>query len=198
MADAATFVVDYEDCGRKTRGGERAHTSFVILFPLLRRQESLNQFEAPYVNVKSGRMSTTTFFRGEPVLYHADHKSGRSFFFVYLESLTPSPFPSSGAPKLHTPAKHMRSQYLFLRTSRRLATVPLGYNPRSCLPFFLPISPGRAKSAFPGGMSTELVPGRFWGRCIPRLLYRRREHHFAYDAVASRTEVADETESTGH
>ena len=82
----------------KTRGGERAHTSFVILFPLLRRQESLNQFEAPYVNVKSGRMSTTTFFRGEPVLYHADHKSGRSFFFVYLESLTPSPFPSSGAP----------------------------------------------------------------------------------------------------
>ena len=66
----------------KTRGGERAHTSFVILFPLLRRQESLNQFEAPYVNVKSGRMSTTTFFRGEPVLYHADHKSGRSLFFV--------------------------------------------------------------------------------------------------------------------
>ena len=99
MADAATFVVDYEDCGlKKNAGGERAHTSFVILFPLLRRQESLNQFEAPYVNVKSGRMSTISFFRGEPVLYHADHKSGRSFFFVYLESLTPSPFPSSGAP----------------------------------------------------------------------------------------------------
>ena len=82
MADAATFVVDYEDCGLENVRGGRAHTSFVILFPLLRRQESLNQFEAPYVNVKSGRMSTTTFFRGEPVLYHADHKSGRSLFFV--------------------------------------------------------------------------------------------------------------------
>ena len=32
MADAATFVVDYEDCGRKNARGERAHTSSVMFF----------------------------------------------------------------------------------------------------------------------------------------------------------------------
>ena len=32
MADATTFVVDYEDCGRKNARGERAHTSSVMFF----------------------------------------------------------------------------------------------------------------------------------------------------------------------
>ena len=80
MAGAATtFVVDYEDRGRKNRvGGACTHN----MFSSSPSQESLNQFEAPYVNVKTGRMSTTTFFKREPVLYQAEHKSGRSFFFV--------------------------------------------------------------------------------------------------------------------
>ena len=60
------------------RGGACTHN----MFSSSPSQESLNQFEAPYVNVKTGRMSTTTFFKGEPVLYQAEHKSGRSFFFV--------------------------------------------------------------------------------------------------------------------
>ena len=66
-------------------------------------------------------------------------------------------------------------------------------------PFLLPISPGRAKSAFPGGMSTELVPGRLsWGGAFPRLLCHRRQQNRAYDAMAFRTEVADETQSAGY
>ena len=36
---------------------------------------------------------------------------------------------------LYTPAEKMRSQSLFLPTSRRSATVPLGNNPRDRLPF---------------------------------------------------------------
>ena len=85
-------------------------------------QESLNQFEAPYVNVKTGRMSTTTFFKGEPVLYQAEHKSGRSFFFVYLESFTPIRIPPAALPSsIHT-AKKMRSQFLSRLISRRSAT----------------------------------------------------------------------------
>ena len=78
MAGAATtFVVDVEDRCRKM-GGACTHN----MFSSSPSQESLNQFEAPYVNVKTGRMSTTTFFRGEPVLSQPEHKSGRSFFFV--------------------------------------------------------------------------------------------------------------------
>ena len=106
----------------------------------------MNQFEAPYVNVKSGRMSTTTFFRGEPVLYHADHKSGRSLFFVYLESLTPFRFPPAVLP-------------CSIRQQKRCAPSPCSYphheDRRRCpwettlatvSPFLLPISPGRANS----------------------------------------------------
>ena len=66
-------------------------------------------------------------------------------------------------------------------------------------PSFLPISPGRAKPALPGGMSTEFVPGRISGGwCIPRLLYRWRQHDRAHDALAFRTEVSDETDPLGH
>ena len=82
--------------GRTGWGG--VHTQAWSCFSFLRRQESVNQFEAPYVNVKTGRMSTTTFFKGEPVLYQAEHKSGRSFFFVYLESFTPIRIPPAVLP----------------------------------------------------------------------------------------------------
>ena len=100
MADATTFVVDYEDRGLENVRGELAHTRFVM-FSLLHRQESLSQFEAPYVNLKTGRMGTTTFFRGEPVLYHPEHKSGCSS--VYIWNLPPLRFPPAVLPSaIHT------------------------------------------------------------------------------------------------
>ena len=38
-------------------------------------EESLTRFEAPFADVKSGAIYTTTFHMGEPVLYHPPHKA---------------------------------------------------------------------------------------------------------------------------
>ena len=81
-----------------------------------------------------------------------------------------SPFPSRG-PYTQQNMCPSPCAYAHYEDRRRC---PWDYNPRSCLPFFLPISPGRAKSAYPGGYVYRTRSGpHFWG-CIPRLLYRRR------------------------
>ena len=38
-------------------------------------EETLNRFEAPLADVKSGAIYTQTFHLGEPVLYHPPHKA---------------------------------------------------------------------------------------------------------------------------
>ncbi len=34
----------------------------------------MNKFEAPFIDKKTGRNYTVTFFEGEPVAYHPGHK----------------------------------------------------------------------------------------------------------------------------
>ena len=63
--------------------------------------------------------------------------------------------------------------------------------------FYLSLRAGQTRGVW--GMSTELVPGRLsWGGAFPRLLCHRRQQNRAYDAMAFRTEVADETQSAGY